>query len=100
MAATVKIFGERNTGTNVLSAYIEKNSSSVLCGGTFQALSSVTLHQLQHLPAEKREQLIDDFFAQVSPSLQWKHAATNFTEEELEDFQDRLIIITIRNPVS
>ena len=96
----VKIFGERNTGTNVLSMYIKRNTSSKLCGGTFAELSETSLDKFKYTSRLERERLIDNFFLGLPPSNQWKHAATNFEDRELSDFANKCVIITLRNPIS
>lgn len=101
----VKIFGERNTGTNALLQLLKNNSESEFHPGTMAELScftarKMTVLQSLGLRSEKKEQMIDKVF-EGRPLLQrWKHSATNVTLEELQPIGDTAFIFTVRSPLS
>lgn len=69
--ATLKIYGERNTGTNYLTRLIETNLSAELLPGT----APPALSHFRHLSSDE-EKLIDGYFKWTYPfNLGWKHAA-------------------------
>src|SRR5436190_19953167 len=84
----VKIFGERNTGTNALSQFIAQNSESLLIPGTFFQLPKVDPSVLKQKGRGETERLIDLAFSHQPPTFQWKHCATNFTNEDLAQFSN------------
>lgn len=96
----VKIFGERNTGTNALSQFIAQNSESRLCPGTFSQLPKADLSVLKQKGHRETERLIDLAFSRQPPAFQWKHCATNFTNEDLAQFSNCTTLVLIRNPIS
>lgn len=96
----VKIFGERNTGTNALSQFIAQNSKSLLLPGVFSHLPKADISVLSQKGRGEREQLIDLAFSHQPPTFQWKHCATNFTDEDLARFSKCTTLVLIRNPVS
>jgi hypothetical protein len=96
----VKIFGERNTGTNALSQFIAQNSESLLLPGTFFQLPKADPSVLKHKGRGETEKLIDLAFSNQPPTFQWKHCATNFTDEDLAQFRNCTTLILLRNPIS
>ena len=102
---SVKIFGERNTGTNALLQLLKINSESEFHPGTMSELAYYTARKMAvlqslGLKAEKREKMIDKVF-EGRPLLQrWKHSATNVTLDELEAIEDARFIFTVRSPLS
>src|SRR5689334_19643971 len=69
----VKIFGERNTGTNALSQFIAQNSESLLLPSTFFQLPNADPAILIQKGRDEAERLIDLAFARQPPTFQWKH---------------------------
>lgn len=99
----VKIFGERNTGTNALKQLIEKNSDSRVLPSVASELDPwfpLKWRTLALLPGGKAriERYIDGVFRGRTPTLAWKHAATNLTD--VSDFSDCLVVLTTRHPAS
>jgi hypothetical protein len=101
----VKIFGERNTGTNALKSLIETNSKSRVAPSVAKELDSHfewKMRVLRHLPkpirASLTERYIDSVFKRMPPRLAWKHTATRFND--VSSLADCSVIVTIRNPLS
>ncbi|WP_395689188.1 hypothetical protein [Aestuariivirga sp.] len=99
----IKIFGERNSGTNALAAMIGANSASRLLPGTIPELNTETA---KHVARMRRngcsvhmiESEIDHAFKDQSINHQWKHTATNF---DLYDIPaDTHYVFIVRNPLS
>jgi hypothetical protein len=100
-ANRVKIFGERNTGTNALARIIRENSAAMCLPGTSGELSPIIgrIGNTQWLPARRlREQLLDSVFTGCDPLCVWKHCATNFADAA--PFDDVLVLFTVRHPAS
>ena len=96
----VKIFGERNTGTNALSQFIAQNSESPLFPGTFSQLPNADPSVLKQKGRGETEHLIDRAFSHQPAPFQWKHCATNFTDEDLAQFNSCTTLVLLRNPIS
>lgn len=106
----IKIFGERNTGTNALKKVIEKNSASVCLPGTSREIDAGIADKMRYWRRFERktglarfarwrlERQIDAVFRNIDPPRSWKHAATNF--EDVRAFGGHGIIITARHPAS
>lgn len=97
----IKIFGERNTGTNLLRKIILNNSESNVYPGTVKEISP-TYHKKLFSGLKKniikREDKIDKFFRNKSLLEKWKHTATNF---ELDNnLKDVHFIFLTRDPLS
>jgi len=97
---SVKVFGERNTGTNALAEFVARNSESILLPGVFSALPGADSSVLAQPIRRERERLIDFAFAEQPPTLQWKHCATYFSDKDIATFKDCTTLILVRNPVS
>ena len=97
----VKIFGERNTGTNVLSQLIEKNSQSKCLPSTEPEIDEqafLNAHRPWILGRRMREWRFDRIFDGQDAVHSWKHCATNF--EDVGIFRGVLVLITVRHPAS
>jgi hypothetical protein len=104
-AVEIKIFGERNTGTNALKALIETNSRSNVAPSVAREIDphfDLKAKILSRLPTRYRasatEAYIDRLFRKSSPKLAWKHSATRFND--VACFEGCLVVGTIRNPIS
>ena len=100
-ANRVKIFGERNTGTNALSRIIEANSAARCLPATSGELNPLLgrIGNTSWLPGKRmRERLLDSIFEGRSPLCAWKHCATNFPDAAA--FEGVLVLFTIRHPAS
>jgi hypothetical protein len=101
--AEIKIFGERNTGTNALKQLIETNSDSRVLPSIAKELDprfTKVVRLLARLPfkAVLREAYTDHVFSGRSPRLSWKHTATEFGGAA--DFSECAVILTTRHPAS
>lgn len=96
----VKIFGERNTGTNALKQLIETNSSSTCLAGREHELSPFLARvATSRFTGKRTEEAIYEFVFRGRPPLHaWKHSATNF--EDAADFRGALVLFTVRHPAS
>lgn len=108
----VKIFGERNTGTNVLKKIVENNSRSSVLPSVSSEIDRNISKKLKiakmatrpfgkispYLNAHLREKIIDRTFENAPVEYAWKHTATTF--ESLECFSEKSIVFCIRNPMS
>lgn len=100
-ASRVKVFGERNTGTNVLSQLVEANSSSKCLPGTEPEIDPRGWQRAQApwiIGTRMKEWCFDRIFAGQDPLHAWKHCATNF--EDVGIFAGVLVLITVRHPAS
>jgi hypothetical protein len=92
----VKIFGERNVGTNALARLIETNSHSRLLPSTeYDVDPDASRHAWARQPRE-RERLLDRIYAGVPDPSSWKHAATNFADAGA--FERTLVLFCIKHP--
>ena len=94
----VKIFGERNTGTNVLDILIQRNSRSCVLPSTEYHIDRAAATQAWSLPPVEREEAIDAVYDDVSDLLAWKHCATDFADARA--FKGALVLFTVRHPIS
>jgi hypothetical protein len=94
----VKIFGERNTGTNVLDILIQRNSRSCVLPATEYHIDRAAATQAWNLPPMEREEAIDPVYDGVSELLAWKHCATDFADARA--FKGALVLFTVRHPIS
>ena len=100
-ANRVKIFGERNTGTNALSRIIEENSDARCLPATSGEVNPFLgrIGNMDWLPGKRfRERLLDSVFEGKGPLCAWKHCATNF--EDAAPFDGVLVLFTVRHPAS
>lgn len=99
MATIVKIFGERNSGTNALTWLVRQNSSSlILPSGEFDLDAQKARHAWEGHEAPERERLIDQLYEALPDRLSWKHCATHF--DSVSNFEHTLVLICIRHPAS
>lgn len=99
----IKVFGERNTGTNALISVIRGNSGSIVYPSVLAEVSPdarKNLAVMMKLGISKKasEQLIDATFKGRPILEQWKHAATYFDTGTIKD--DVHFIFTTRHPLS
>lgn len=99
----LKLFGERNTGTNVLSSLIQINSESFQFPGTLAELNPEIYKKVSLLIKNRInpiiiESEIDKGFKKKPITHQWKHSATNFNENSI--VQDTHYIFIVRDPLS
>lgn len=100
-ANRVKIFGERNTGTNALSRIIEENSAARCLPATSGELDPLLgrIGNAAWLPGKRmRERLLDSVFEGKGPLCAWKHCATNFPDAVA--FDGVLVLFMVRHPGS
>ena len=100
-ASRVKIFGERNTGTNALRRIITEYSASRCLPSTAGELNRFIgrIGNTAWLPGKPwRERLLDSVFDGRGPLCAWKHCATNFPDAA--PFDDVLVLFTVRHPAS
>lgn len=99
--ARVKIFGERNTGTNALKRVIEQNSRSRCLPGTSGEIDAPLARSIERsfwLTRAQRERRIDQIFAEHGPTFAWKHCAARF--DDAEAFDAVLVLFLVRHPAS
>lgn len=100
----IKIFGERNTGTNVIKEMIKTNTKSFVFPGTAREVSNSIGEEIRArkkaglLGNEEKEQMIDEVFSGLDLLRQWKHTATRFQLNN--DISDTHFIFTVREPRS
>jgi len=96
----VKIFGERNTGTNALKELIERNSKSVCVPGTETELHPLfgRIVNSGFLRPAASETVRDLIYADRSPPYAWKHCATNF--DDVSKFEGMSVLLAVRHPAS
>lgn len=101
----IKIFGERNTGTNALLQMLKINSGSGFYPGTMGEISAFQTKKVQlasrlGLDVLKKESLIDAVFNGNILTERWKHSATYVTNKELQEIKVSKFIFTVRHPMS
>ncbi|NIY74816.1 hypothetical protein HED22_04110 [Thalassospira sp. HF15] len=99
----IKVFGERNTGTNALISVIRGNSGSIVYPSVLAEISPdarKNLAIMMKLGISKKgsEQLIDAAFKGRPILEQWKHAATYFDTSTIT--ADAHFVFTTRHPLS
>lgn len=100
----IKIFGERNTGTNAIKQMIKINTKSFVFPGTAREISTSIGEEIRIrkkaglLSNEEKEHMIDKVFSGLDLLRQWKHTATRFQLNE--DADDTHFIFTVREPHS
>jgi hypothetical protein len=99
-SSQVKIFGERNTGTNALKELIERNSNSVCLPGTETELHPLLgrIVNSGFLRPSASEAVRDFIYSRPSPRHAWKHCTTNF--EDVSTFEGVLVLLAVRHPAS
>ena len=101
----IKVFGERNTGTNALIRMLQQNSKTRFYPGTRVELSQSTSRELElirkfRLGSSRKERAIDRVFQGRSLLERWKHSATYVSHAEVSDLPETLFIFTVREPLS
>lgn len=99
--AQVKVFGERNTGTNAVKRLIEQNSQSTCLPGTAGEIDPTAGRSIERslwLSRRQRERRIDLIFAGQGPKFAWKHCAARF--EDVSAFDGLLVLFLVRHPAS
>lgn len=98
----IKIFGERNTGTNALEQFIESNSMSRVVPNPENTYARVrdVYRAVRYVTRNRAlfERLCCTFFPESRPLSIWKHAATGFSDAA--SFDGVQIIFTVRHPAS
>lgn len=95
----VKVFGERNVGTNALARLIADNSRSHLLPSTEYMIDENASRQAWSVKEPReRERLLDEIFADVPPTSAWKHRATTF--EDPAAFEGTLVLFVVKHPAS
>lgn len=99
----VKIWGERNSGTNLAAALISANSSHVLLPGKYAELVRLNPRlppptQLKRLPRSLRENIIDLAFRTSPASHGWKHSSPAYLGDER--LPPLITLFLVRNPLS
>ena len=102
--ASVKVFGERNTGTNAFAKLIRRNSTTDVLPTQIGELPGITPligRALSRFASGRmREAITDQVFARASVVNKWKHRATYFTEAELDQLAHIPTFIMLRHPAS
>jgi hypothetical protein len=95
----VKIFGERNSGTNALAQVIANNSKSRLLPSTeFDIDAEASRRAWAQTDPCQREQLLDRIYDAVPNPHMWKHTATNFSDTA--GFGSTLVLFCVKHPAS
>ena len=100
--APVKIFGERNSGTNLATALVAANTSHALLPGKYSDLVRLHPSLLSHRSLEStpqlREIVIDLTFQAFPATRGWKHSSpAALSDRYLEGV---VIIFLVRHPIS
>lgn len=101
----VKIFGERNSGTNYVTKLVRKNSPVEILPNSSR-LTDVERATMEKLPREVRvvyrEKILDlRHFQEIRQNFGWKHACIDFDELSASElFSDTLFICVIRHPIN
>jgi hypothetical protein len=98
MPNLVKIFGERNCGTNALGYLIRANSSSPILPSSEFEIDPAMAARAWVMGPRDREQIIDRIYASVPEILSWKHCATNFSNARI--FGGAVVLVCVRHPAS
>lgn len=99
----IKIFGERNTGTNALTKILKDNSHSFIHPGTMAELDVQTLELTNNLKkigasVAEIETLIDGTFEGRLIEEMWKHSATYPNADNIPS--DTHFVFMVRHPIS
>lgn len=103
----LKVFGERNTSTNALIQSVSFNAPDIsILPSTASNLSGNVSRKIKEINEtfnglERsfiREEYIDSVFQGCDWQMAWKHSATNFEVDKIED--DVKVIINVRHPAS
>lgn len=99
----IKIFGERNTGTNAVSQLISLNSRAHIIPGTLMEFSRWKGHKTRlkryfKFDEARLERGIDEFFLGKPFESRWKHSSTYFNPTEVNT--DIFYIFMVRHPLS
>lgn len=108
---TAKIYGERNTGTNVLSVMLKTGQPFKLMPGTVAEVGAqhlafidaqVSNSDLPHSEAIFfKEALIDQFFHERPEILGWKHREIRFEDiSKANRENDTVLVVTVKDPYS
>jgi len=103
---SMKIFGERNTGTNLLKELIERNSATRCLPAieaeldplAFRRATRYRFTNIFRLSNRKRNRLQDRIFDNRTPLEAWKHSATFF--EDASAFEGVFVVFAVRHPAS
>jgi hypothetical protein len=101
----LKIFGERNTGTNALAQLIKKNIGEILCPGVAREVVADWPARLRSIAGFDepyrlflQHAMIDDIFSAMPAECAFKHTAPEFSPRFIE--QEVGIIFLVKNPYS
>jgi hypothetical protein len=95
----VKIFGERNVGTNALAQMISDNSQCRLLPSTeYQIDPAASRQAWAQTDPWHRERLLDLIYAGATIPKSWKHTATNF--DDPAPFEQTLVLFCVKHPAS
>jgi hypothetical protein len=101
----LKIFGERNTGTNALAELIKKNIGEILCPGVAREVVADLLARLAWIAGFDepyrlflRHAIVDDIFSVQPDECIFKHTIPEFRPRFIE--QEVGIIFLVKNPYS
>ena len=101
----LKIFGERNTGTNALAELITKNIGEVLCPGVAREVVADWPAPLGSIAGFDepyrlflRHAIVDDIFSVMPAECIFKHTAPEFSPRFIEE--EVGIIFLVKNPYS
>ena len=104
-ARRLKIFGERNTGTNALAELIKRNIGEILCSGVADEVVADLPERLRSIVSLDepyrlflRHAIVDDIFSVVPAESMFKHMAPEFSHRFIE--QEVGIIFLVKNPYS
>ena len=109
--STVKIYGERNTGTNVLSVILRSGHPFTLLPGTVAEVSPQHYASIDAQVSEAglslpesvllKETLIDTFFHERPDLLGWKHREVRFEDiSKARRENDTVLVVTVKDPYS
>ena len=102
--AAVKVFGERNTGTNAFAKLIRRNSDSEVLPtqiGELRGFSAYFGRTIRRLaPRSMHETLTDWVFSRAGTLNAWKHCATYFSDAQQKQLAGHPIFIMVRHPAS
>jgi len=104
-ARRLKIFGERNTGTNALAELITRNIGEILCSGVADEVVADLPERLRSIVSLDepyrlflRHAIVDDIFSVVPAECMFKHTAPEFSPRFIE--QEVGVIFLVKNPYS